>query len=128
MNGGRYDDDRRRGDWDDRRRGDWDDRRRGESWERMGGVDRVLDRCIQLVKELYRLLQSAEAGVDDVVRDLRRAEGVHREAEKYERRGEALERKEEGIEREALRDLSGGRRDGDRDRGRDMGRSTGGRY
>jgi hypothetical protein len=119
---------------DDRRRGDWDDRRRGESWERMGGIDRVLDRALQLTRELYRLIQSAEAGVDDVVRDLKRAEGVHREAERFERRGEALERKEEAIEREALRDLTGGRRRGDfddRGRGRDMGRpgnAPGARY
>jgi hypothetical protein len=105
---------RRGGEYDDRRRGDWDDRRRGESWERMGGVDRVLDRCIQLVKELYRLLQSAEAGVDDAVRDLERARGVHREAERNERRAEALERKEEAIEREAARDLGGGGRRGGR--------------
>jgi hypothetical protein len=111
-------------------RDDWgrnDRGRGGESWERLGGVDRVLDRAIQLVRELYRLLQSAEAGVDDAVRDLQRARGIHREAEKYERRGEQLERREEAIENEALRDLSGGRRrDDDRRRDdRDMGR---GRY
>ena len=97
--------------------------RRGESWERMGGIDRVLDRALQMTRELYRLLQSAEAGVDDVARDLQKAGDVHREAERVERRAEGLERKEEAIEREALRDITGGR---ERERGR-SGRGRSGR-
>ena len=87
--------------------------RRGRSPTGGIGVDPLLDRAIRLVRELFSVLQRAEAGVDDAARDLRRAREVHRGAE-------ARERREEAIERDAERDLTGGR---DRD---DRGRS--GRY
>jgi hypothetical protein len=73
------------------------------------GVDPLLDRAIRITAEIYRLVQAAEKGVDDTVRDLRRAAAVERRAEHEEREGERLERRAESIEREALGDLTGTR-------------------
>jgi hypothetical protein len=104
-----------------RDRDDRFDRRDDDRIEDMG-ADRLLDRAIYHQEQALKWAKAAERNVDDAVRDLERAKGVHREAERHERAGEALERKEEAIEREALGDLRGtrerderGRRDGDWD-------------
>lgn len=85
------------------------------------GADRLLDRAKAILRELFEVVGAAERGIDDAVRDLRRAESIERAAEGYERKGEALERRAEGIEREALGDLTGTterrERDGDGWRG-----------
>ena len=78
------------------------------------GVDRLLDRALRISRELHETLQAAERGVDDTVRDLKRAAAVERRGEAYERHGDRLERRAEGIEREALGDLSGRERRYDR--------------